>query len=107
MRSGRFLRWWVGAVLLTAVVVGAFAAVGHLFDSQDGGLEVVLSNGGCLGGSSPVPSAADCSRTEWMYWHWWVWPLGVLLAGLAIGSVVALVAFTTGHDQAESGEEPL
>lgn len=86
--------------------MGCLAAFGHLLDEKEGGLEVRLSNAGCLGGGAMKgPSAADCSRTEWLYTHWWVWPVGVLLAGLAIGAVVALVAFTTSQDQVEFDED--
>lgn len=31
-------------------------------------------------------------QTEWLYTQWWVWPVGVLLAGLAIGAVIAMVS---------------
>jgi hypothetical protein len=105
---GYFVLWWLAGVVLFSLTVGAFAAVDHLLDVKRGGLEVTLSDAGCMGGFSPAqsPSQTDCARTEWLYIHWWVWALGVLVVGLGIGLVVFGFALINGQVTPESDPEP-
>lgn len=105
--SHRILYWWVVAVGGLTGLVATLTWFGHEPDEKEGGLEIVLSNAGCLGGGPGQPTDASCARTEWLYLHWWVWPLGVLIVGLLIGLVVALVVFTTSQDHVESDDEPI
>lgn len=103
----RIIYWWIVAVGGLTGVVAALTWFGHALDEKEGGLEAVLANVGCLGGGPGQPTEASCARTEWLYLHWWVWPVGVLATGLLTGVVVALVAWMTGQDQAPSDDVPL
>lgn len=105
--SHRIFYWWVVAVGGLTALVAALTWFGHALDAKEGGLDVVLSDAGCLGGGPGQPSQASCERTEWLYLHWWVWTVGVLACGLLIGAVVGLVAVTTSRDQVEPDDEPM
>jgi hypothetical protein len=86
---------WVAAAATLSVAVLAVSAVLHLRDIHNGGLAVVLAGRGCPGFADAPTSAADCSRTMWLYGHWWAPSLVFLLLSVTVGLFVALLRTTT------------
>ena len=106
MSQRRLLTVWLLATAVFAVIAAALVAVRHGLDVKNGGLTAVLSDTGCFGGSATGagPSTSDCSRTAWLYTHWWVWPVAVLLVGLVVGGVVAWVRAASHRQQPSAWE---
>jgi len=106
MSQRRFLTVWFLATGAIAVITAALVAVRDFVDVKNGGPTVVLSDAGCFGGSAAGagPSASDCSRTEWLYTPWWVWPVAVLLVGLAVGRAAAWVRSGSNCQQSSAWE---
>jgi hypothetical protein len=94
MNQRGFVTWWVAATAALSAAVLAASAWLHLRDIKRGGLEVVLADRGCPGFADAPTSAADCSRTMWLYGHWWVPSLAVLVLGVGVGLMVAMLRIT-------------
>jgi hypothetical protein len=84
---------WLLVLLGLALLWLGIAAFIHAADAKDG-LEAYLSDQGCYGGAGKdAPSESDCSRSEWFYQNWWVFPTGavasagVLIVGFAWASI--------------------
>ena len=92
MSDRRRLMRWVAWTLGVTLLVALWSGLQHLADVKSGGLEDVLSRAGCYGGTKGgAPSESACLRDAWVYWNWWIWPVGVLLVGLGISFVVSWV----------------
>ena len=84
---GRATRLAAIVSLIVALVVLAGAWLDHVIASREGGLEVALSNAGCLGGV-PRDQVGNCGWIEWSYRYWFVIPLGTLVLGVGVTTVV-------------------